>query len=99
VSDDLSKDPSLLHDFIAESEELLQGMDQDMVALESAPDDQDLLNRIFRGLHTIKGTAGFLALEPVIRLSHSAEDVLNVLRRGESRLTQRTMDALLSSRD
>lgn len=99
MSDDLSKDPSLLHDFIAESEELLQGMDQDMVALESAPDDQDLLNRIFRGLHTIKGTAGFLALEPVIRLSHSAEDVLNVLRRGESRLTQRTMDALLSSRD
>ena len=99
MSDDLSQDPGLLHDFIVESEELLQGMDQDMVALESAPDDKDLLNRIFRALHTIKGTAGFLALEPVIRLSHSAEDVLNALRRGECHLTQRMMDALLSARD
>jgi len=99
VSDDLSKDPGLLQDFIVESEELLQGMDQDMVALESAPGDQDLLNRIFRALHTIKGTAGFLALEPFVRLSHAAEDVLNALRRGEYRLNRRMMDAMLSARD
>jgi len=99
VSDDLSKDPALLQDFIVESEELLQGMDQDMVALESTPDDKDLLHRIFRALHTMKGTAGFLALDPIVRLAHRAEDVLNALRRGDCRLTQRMMDALLSARD
>ena len=59
-----------------ESEELLQRMDQDMVTLETTPQDAELLNRIFRALHTIKGTSGFLGFEPVVRLSHRAEDVL-----------------------
>jgi two-component system, chemotaxis family, sensor kinase CheA len=97
--DDLSQDPSLIQDFLVESEELLQGMDQDMVALESTPLDADLLNRIFRAVHTIKGTSSFLGFEPVVRLSHRAEDVLNALRRGEIHLGRRGMDALLAARD
>jgi two-component system, chemotaxis family, sensor kinase CheA len=99
VSDDLLHDPSLIHDFLVESEEFLQRMDQDMVALEAAPGDAELLNRIFRALHTIKGTSGFLGFEPVVRLSHRAEDVLNSLRKGEVQLTHPMMDALLSARD
>jgi two-component system, chemotaxis family, sensor kinase CheA len=99
VSEDLSKDPALLHDFVVESEELLQAMDQDMVALEAAPDNAELLNRIFRALHTIKGTAGFMALDSIVKLSHRAEDVLNSLRRRDCRLTRRLMDALLAARD
>jgi two-component system chemotaxis sensor kinase CheA len=99
VSDDLSKDPALLHDFVVESEELLQAMDQDMVALEATPDNEELLNRIFRAMHTIKGTAGFMTLDSIVKLSHRAEDVLNALRRGECRLTRRLMDALLAARD
>lgn len=98
-NDDLAQDPALVRDFLVESEELLQGMDQDMVALESAPGDGDLLNRIFRAMHTIKGTAGFLAFDPVVRLSHRAEDVLNAARRGEAQLDRRCMDALLVARD
>jgi chemotaxis protein histidine kinase CheA len=98
-NDDLSQDPALVRDFLVESEELLQGMDQDMVALESSPGDADLLNRIFRTMHTIKGTSGFLAFDPVVRLSHRAEDVLNAIRRGEVQLDRRCMDALLVARD
>jgi two-component system, chemotaxis family, sensor kinase CheA len=99
VSEDFLNDPALLQDFLVESEELLQGMDQDMVTLESVANDADLLNRIFRALHTIKGTSGFLGFEPIVKLAHRAEDVLNGLRRGECLLTRRMMDALLSARD
>ena len=99
MSDDFLNDPALLQDFLVESEELLQGMDQDMVTLESVPNDADLLNRIFRALHTIKGTSGFLGFDPIVKLAHRAEDVLNGLRRGECPLTRRMMDALLSARD
>jgi two-component system chemotaxis sensor kinase CheA len=99
VSDDLLHDPSLIQDYLVESEEFLQRMDQDMVALEAAPNDAELLNRIFRALHTIKGTSGFLGFEPVIRLSHRAEDVLNALRKGEAQLTRPMIDALLAARD
>ena len=99
MSDDLQNDPSLVHDFLVESEEFLQRMDQDMVALEATPHDAELLNRIFRALHTIKGTSGFLGFEPIVRLSHRAEDVLNALRKGEAQLTHPMIDALLAARD
>jgi len=99
VSNEFSQDPALLQEFLIESEELLEGMNQDLVALEQAPDDTELLNRIFRALHTIKGTSGFLNFDPVVRLSHRAEDVLNTLRRSEVEFSQRIMDALLAARD
>ena len=99
MSNELADDPSLVQEFLVESEEMLQRMDQDMVALESAPEDAELLNRIFRALHTIKGTSGFLGFEAVVRLSHHAEDVLNALRKGEAQLMRPTIDALLATRD
>jgi two-component system chemotaxis sensor kinase CheA len=99
MSDAPFDDPSLVQDFLVESEEFLQRMDQDMVALEANPLDAELLNRIFRALHTIKGTSGFLGFEPVVRLSHRAEDVLNALRKGEAQLARPTIDALLAARD
>ena len=100
MTDDFSlNDPAILQEFLVESEELLQGMDQDMVALESAPKDAELLNRVFRALHTIKGTSSFLNLPPIVKLAHRAEDVLNTLRRGDCQLTRRVMDVLLSARD
>ena len=99
MSNDFSQDPALLQEFLIESEELLEGMNQDLVALEQAPDDTELLNRIFRALHTIKGTSGFLNFDPVVRLSHRAEDVLNTLRRSEVEFSRRIMDALLAARD
>ena len=99
MSDQSLNDPALIEDFLIESEELLQRMDQDMVALEAAPEDAELLNRIFRALHTIKGTSSFLGFEAVVRVSHRAEDVLNALRKGEARLSRPTIDSLLGARD
>jgi two-component system chemotaxis sensor kinase CheA len=99
LENEFAQDPTLVQEFLVESEELLQRMDQDMVALEAAPKDAELLNRIFRALHTIKGTSGFLGFEPIVRLSHSAEDVLNSLRRGEVGLSSKMTDALLRARD
>ncbi|HYA23755.1 MAG TPA: chemotaxis protein CheA [Terriglobales bacterium] len=99
MDNDFLLDPAMIQEFLTESEELLQRMDQDMVTLESTPHDGELLNRIFRALHTIKGTSGFLKFEPVVRLSHRAEDVLNALRRGEVQLSKRMIDALLAARD
>jgi len=55
-------------------------MDQDMITLEGTPNGAELLNRIFRALHTIKGSSDFFGFEPVVKLSHRAEDVLNGLR-------------------
>jgi two-component system, chemotaxis family, sensor kinase CheA len=99
VENDLNKDEALVRDFLIESEELLQGMDQDMIALESAPRDSDLLNRIFRALHTIKGTSGFLGFDPIVRVGHRAEDLLNALRRGDVEVFPQIMDTLLAVRD
>jgi two-component system, chemotaxis family, sensor kinase CheA len=102
VSNDANNQPGqdpLVQDFLVESGELLQQMDQDMVALEAAPGDADLLNRIFRAMHTIKGTSGFLGFDSIARLSHRAEDVLNAVRHGEVQLNRRCMDALLAARD
>jgi two-component system chemotaxis sensor kinase CheA len=96
---DLAQDPELVREFLVESEELLESVDEGMVALEAAPNDSELLNRIFRALHTIKGTSGFLGFDPVIRVSHRAEDVLNALRRGELKLSRRIIDVLLQARD
>src|SRR6266496_2926965 len=74
IMQEFSEDPALVQEFITESEELLQSMDQDMVQLESTPEDDELLNRIFRALHTIKGTSGFLGYDPIVKLGHRAED-------------------------
>src|SRR5882724_6350822 len=79
----MAQDPLLMEEFLTESEELLQRMDQDMVLLETQPQDAEILNRIFRALHTIKGTSGFLGFDEIVRLSHQAEDVLNLLRRDQ----------------
>jgi two-component system, chemotaxis family, sensor kinase CheA len=93
------EDPELLQAFLVESQELLQELDHDLLRLESTPTDQELLNQAFRALHTIKGTASFLRLEPIVRVGHRAEDVLSGIRQGRLGFTRRIMDALLAARD
>ncbi|MBN1240834.1 MAG: Hpt domain-containing protein, partial [Gammaproteobacteria bacterium] len=70
-------DDELLQDFLIEAGELVDGIDAQLVGLESAPDDATLLNAIFRTFHTIKGGAGFLSLKPLVAVCHHAEDALN----------------------
>ncbi len=92
-------DPEILNDFLTESGELLEELDADLVELESTPDDPDLLNKVFRALHTIKGSASFLALGPIVRIAHAAEDALNAARRGEVVIDRGIMDLLLEAVD
>jgi two-component system chemotaxis sensor kinase CheA len=95
-------DPSLLQDFLTEAGELIERLDSDMVALEKGGEPEEtkeLLNGIFRALHTVKGAAGFLQLGVVTQFAHAAEDALNRLRQGDVAITPSIMDALLQSVD
>ncbi len=92
-------DPDLIQQFVLEARDLLQSIEQDLIALELSPEDDEILNRMFRALHTIKGTSAFLGIEPAARLSHCAEDVLSGLRGREVQFTRRTTNLLLAARD
>ena len=76
-----------------------QQLDQDLVELENNPEDLDLLNRIFRVAHTIKGSSSFLNFDVLTHLTHNMEDVLNKARRGELKITPDIMDVILESID
>jgi two-component system chemotaxis sensor kinase CheA len=89
----------ILQDFIVETTELLEGLDEDLVALEKSPKDADLLNKVFRAFHTIKGSSSFLGFDKITQLTHKLEDLLNSLRRFDLELTPSIMDAILSSVD
>lgn len=89
----------ILEDFLVEAFELIDQIDQDLVELEANPDDLDLLNRIFRVAHTVKGSSSFLNFDVLTRLTHHMEDVLNKARRAELRITAEVMDVVLESID
>jgi len=99
MGQEIEQDAALIHDYVTECDELMQRLDQDLVALETSPSDADLLNRIFRAFHTIKGTSGFLGFTQVAEITHIAEDVLNLLRQGGAQATRHTMDVLLATLD
>ncbi|HIJ80230.1 MAG TPA: chemotaxis protein CheA [Desulfuromonadales bacterium] len=94
-----SADQELLEGFLAETMELLDKLDEDLVALEKASDDAELLNRIFRSIHTIKGASSFLGFDLLVKVAHTTEDVLNRLRKLELTLTPEIMDAVLEATD
>lgn len=89
----------ILEDFLVEAFELIEQIDQDLVELEARPNDLELLNRIFRVAHTVKGSSSFLNFDVLTRLTHHMEDVLNKARRAELKLTAEVMDVVLESID
>ncbi|MBS4051396.1 MAG: chemotaxis protein CheA [Methylomonas sp.] len=92
-------DDEILQDFLVEAGEILEKLSEQLVELEQSPDDYDLLNAIFRGFHTVKGGAGFLAIHELVEICHSAEDVFNVLRQGDRKVTPDLMDVILQVLD
>ncbi|WRE00136.1 chemotaxis histidine kinase/response regulator CheAY2 [Helicobacter pylori] len=94
--DDLQE---IMEDFLIEAFEMNEQLDQDLVELEHNPEDLDLLNRIFRVAHTIKGSSSFLNLNILTHLTHNMEDVLNRARKGEIKITPDIMDVVLHSID
>lgn len=92
-------DDEILQDFLVEAGEIIEQLGEQLVELEQSPQDFDLLNAIFRGFHTVKGGAGFLAIDPLVEICHRAEDVFNVLRQGDRRVTSDLMDVILKVLD
>ncbi|MBO3143409.1 chemotaxis protein CheW [Dermatophilus congolensis] len=89
----------IVQEFLVESHENLDQLDQDLLALEQDPTSRDLLSSIFRTLHTIKGTAGFLALHTLEKVAHAGESLLSKLRDGEMTLNPAMTTVLLEMVD
>lgn len=95
----LDADQDILQDFLVEAGEILELLSEQLVDLEQAPDDPDLLNAIFRGFHTVKGGAGFLQITPLVECCHNAENVFDTLRKNQRQVTPELMDTVLSALD
>ncbi|MFO0636895.1 MAG: chemotaxis protein CheA [Nannocystaceae bacterium] len=95
----MSADDELIREFLLESWEGLNQLDRDFVELERNPADRDRLGAIFRCIHTIKGTAGFLALRRLESVAHAGESLLSRLRNGDFLLDQEMTSALLAMVD
>lgn len=92
-------DEDILQDFLVEAGEILELLQEQLVDLENNPEDSDLLNAIFRGYHTVKGGAGFLALTELVDVCHGAENIFDIMRNGQRSLTPELMDVILQATD
>src|ERR1039458_6267055 len=93
------QDQDVIQEFLVESYENLSRLDQELVELEKHPTDAALLASIFRTIHTIKGTCGFLAFSTLERMSHQAESLLSQLRDGERELNPALVSLILETVD
>ncbi len=92
-------DEEILQDFLVEAQDLLEQLNEQLVDLEQAPGDMDLLNAIFRAFHTIKGGAGFIGIKPLVEVCHRAENVFDKIRNGEMEYTPEVADVILQVYD
>jgi len=95
----INLEDDILQDFLLEAGEIVELLSEQLVVLEKTPDDGDLLNAIFRGFHTVKGGASFLALNSLVDVCHKSEDVFNLLRNQKISLTGEMMDVFLQVLD
>ncbi len=89
----------IIEDFKVEAGELIESLDQDLLSLEQTPDNLDLLNQIFRPVHTIKGNSSFLGFDKLTRFTHQLENLLDQLRSGDKQATPDIIDVILTSVD
>jgi two-component system chemotaxis sensor kinase CheA len=95
----LTEDTDLLREFITESREHLDNIEQGVLILENCPSDAEVLNTIFRAFHTFKGGAGFLNLIPINRLAHVLESLLDLARQGKLAIDATVIELILRGRD
>ena len=95
----MENDLDLIQAFIEESAELAESFEQGLLDLEQTPGDPEVLNRIFRAAHTIKGNSGMLGFTDVMHFTHTLEDVLDRMRKGRLQVTREGMTLLLRSLD
>jgi len=99
MSDFSLDDPSFYEDFLVEAGEHFELIEQNFLTLEGAPGDLEILNAIFRSVHTIKGASGFLGLAKVQALAHIGENVLDDLRKGRMTVSPNVMELLFETED
>ena len=92
-------DEEILQDFLIEAGEILESLSEQLIELENDPGNAELLNSIFRGFHTVKGGAGFLALNHLVDVCHGAENIFDLLRTGQRTVKPSLMDVILQSLD
>ena len=92
-------DSDIVQDFLVESHENLDRLDRELVGLEKHPHDRDALASVFRTIHTIKGTCGFLGFNKLEKVTHVGESLLTLLRDGQLTLNPEHTTALLSMVD
>lgn len=92
-------DDEMLEVFVQESREHLESLEPDLLSLEDNPGDPDTINRIFRSVHSLKGTSGFFGLDNISKLAHTMENLMSMAREGEITLTPPMIDALLKGKD
>ncbi len=95
----MDEEESILNEFLVECAEGIERLDQEFVALEKSPDDSALIGSIFRTVHTIKGTCGFLGLPKLENIAHGAENILSVMRDKEMEVTSDGITILLDAVD
>ena len=96
MSDEMQE---ILNDFLTESTEMIDVLDQRFIALESDPNNADLLNEIFRAMHSMKGSAGFLGFNHLVDVTHRAESILNKMRQGEMAVVPAVINVILETVD
>lgn len=96
---DFLQDKELLGGFIDEAFEHLESIEVNVLELEQSPDDQDIINNIFRPFHTIKGVSGFLNLRVINKLAHATENLLDDVRNGKRPMDSDVIDIVLSVGD
>lgn len=95
----MDSDAEIVAEFITESMENLDDLDSELLSLEQDPENKEILNQVFRAIHTVKGGAGFLNLDEITNLSHKLENVLDDLRNGLFLITPEILDVVLESID
>jgi two-component system chemotaxis sensor kinase CheA len=96
MSDEMQE---ILNDFLTESNEMIEVLDQRFVTLETDPGNKDLLNEIFRAMHSMKGSAGFLGFSHLVDVAHRAENILNKLRQGDMAVAPAVITVILEAVD
>jgi len=89
----------LIQEFLTETTENLNALDSDIVKLEQNPNDKDLIGRIFRLVHTVKGTCGFLGLPRLEAVAHHSENIMGRYREGSLQVTVESVSLILESFD
>ena len=89
----------LIEDFLVETQEGLEELDNDLVTLEKNPADKDIIAKIFRVMHTIKGTCGFLGLSRLEKIAHAGEDIFDQIRSGDFQVTPDIISLVFESLD